>query len=212
MGRPFCFRAGGAWQPPLKLIGFLMEIDRRVEQLIAPTLADMGYEIVRLTVGGKQRPMLQILAERQDRVGMTVDDCAAISRAVSAILDVEDPITDAYTLEVSSPGVDRPLTRLEHFDRFAGFDAKIETREPVDGRKRFRGRILGTDGDAVLIAAEDVTGLPEGVEVSADAIPIDFIVRAKLLMTDALLAAGNDARKGGPDASASAPPEGPPPA
>ena len=194
------------------LIGSLMEIDRRVEELVAPTLAEMGYEIVRVTLGGKQRPMLQILAERKDRMGMTVDDCADISRAVSAILDVEDPIDGTYTLEVSSPGIDRPLTRLDHFERFAGFDAKIETREPIDGRKRFKGRILGTDGDCILIAAEDVSGLPEGVEVSADAIPIDAVVRAKLLMTDALLAAGQGGRDGGPEAGMPRPPDGPPPA
>ncbi len=189
-----------------------MEIDRRVEELVAPTLADMGYEIVRVTLGGKQRPMLQILAERKDRMGMTVDDCADISRAVSAILDVEDPIDGTYTLEVSSPGIDRPLTRLDHFERFAGFDAKIETREPVDGRKRFKGRILGTDGDCILIAAEDVSGLPDGVEVAADAIPIDAVVRAKLLMTDALLAAGQGSRDGGAEAEMPRPPDGPPPA
>ena len=205
----------GRWAPDSHLwmlIGSLMEIDRRVEELVAPTLAEMGYEIVRVTLGGKQRPMLQILAERKDRMGMTVDDCADISRAVSAILDVEDPIDGTYTLEVSSPGIDRPLTRIEHFERFAGFDAKIETRESVDGRKRFKGRILGTDGDCVLIAAEDVSGLPDGVEVSADAIPIDAIVRAKLLMTDALLAAGQGGRSDGSEAGMPRPPDGQPPA
>jgi ribosome maturation factor RimP len=110
---------------------------------------------------------------------MTVDDCADISRAVSALLDVEDPISSAYTLEVSSPGIDRPLTRAKDFDRFAGFEARIETRLPIDGRKRFRGILRGVqDGKVVVESPEGTFGLP-----------LDEVQRAKLILTDELIAA-----------------------
>jgi ribosome maturation factor RimP len=110
---------------------------------------------------------------------MTVDDCTDISRSVSAILDVADPIASAYMLEISSPGIDRPLTRPEDYDRFAGFEAKIELGQPIDGRKRFRGRILGRASDAVRLNAE-------AGEVS---LPFAAITKAKLVITDDLLAA-----------------------
>jgi ribosome maturation factor RimP len=110
---------------------------------------------------------------------MVVDDCADVSRAVSAVLDVEDPIDQAYTLEVSSPGLDRPLVKLADFGRFAGFDARVETGMPVDGRKRFRGRLLGIEGDLVRISVDGET-----MEV-----PYPAIARAKLVLTDELLRA-----------------------
>jgi ribosome maturation factor RimP len=109
---------------------------------------------------------------------MTVDDCADISRSVSALLDVADPIASAYTLEVSSPGIDRPLVRPEDYDRFAGFEARIEVSRPISGRKRFRGRLLGRSGDTVRLIAE-----AGEVEV-----PLSAIARAKLVLTDDLLA------------------------
>lgn len=155
-----------------------MELGQRIEDLIAPTVADMGYDIVRVQVTGNQRQRLQVMAERRDGQAITVDDCAEISRAVSAILDVEDPISGAYTLEVSSPGIDRPLTRLADFDRFAGLDARVETEAPVDGRRRFRGRLLGTEGESVKIRQDDTV---------LD-IPFGAIHRAKLILTDELLA------------------------
>src|SRR4051812_41161005 len=105
----------------------------------------MGYRLVRVAVLGAGRTTLQIMAERRDDAPMTVDDCAAISRAVSALLDVADPIASAYTLEVSSPGIDRPLVRPEDYDRFAGFEARIELSQPVSGRKRLRGRLGAQD-------------------------------------------------------------------
>src|SRR3546814_3591833 len=106
-----------------------MEIAARIEDMIAPSLAEMGYDLVRVSLtGGAARMTLQIMAERLDGAGMTVDDCAAISRAVSALLDVEDPIRGAYVLEVSSPGIDRPLTRARDYERFAGYEAKVELR------------------------------------------------------------------------------------
>jgi ribosome maturation factor RimP len=110
---------------------------------------------------------------------MTVEDCAEISRTVSALLDVADPIVGAYTLEVSSPGIDRPLIRREDFARFAGFEAKIELNAPQDGRRRFRGKLLGVEGDAVRLLVDD----------APVALPLAAVARAKLVLTDALLAA-----------------------
>lgn len=149
----------------------------RVERMIAPTLDDMGYEVVRVQLsGGRQHSRLQVMAERVDQLGMTVDDCAEISRAVSALLDVEDPIAGSYDLEVSSPGIDRPLTRARDFDRFAGQEAKVEMREAIDGQRRFRGLLLGLDGDCALLKTEAVTLR----------LPVDSIERAKLMLPDAL--------------------------
>jgi ribosome maturation factor RimP len=119
------------------------------------------------------------MAERKDDQPMTVEDCADISRQVSAVLDVEDPIRSSYTLEVSSPGVDRPLTRPKDFQRFAGFEAKLETRQPIDGRRRFTGRLLGLDGEVVRL--KDEAG-----EV---ALPYAQIQKARLVLTDELLKA-----------------------
>jgi len=147
--------------------------------LIEPSLDAMGYRLVRVAFLGSRQATLQIMAERRDDVPMTVENCTEISRSVSAILDVADPIASAYTLEVSSPGIDRPLTRPEDYDRFAGFEAKIELGTPVEGRKRFRGRLLGRTADQVRLAAE--TG-----EVS---LPFTAIAKAKLVITPDLLAA-----------------------
>src|SRR5712692_1684203 len=114
----------------------------------------MGYRVVRVVPTGARQATLQVMAERRDEVPMTVDDCAKISRSISALLDVADPIAEAYTLEVSSPGIDRPLVRPEDYDRFAGFAARIELGEPLDGRIRFRGRLLGREGDDIRLIAE----------------------------------------------------------
>ncbi len=156
-----------------------MERQDSLEALIEPTLTGMGYEMVRVVVSGRDRPTLQVMAERKDGVAMTIDDCETISRALSAKLDVEDPIASAYTLEVSSPGIDRPLVRPRDYQRFAGHVARVETRAPRDGRRRFTGRIVGADDGRVRIAVE------EG-EIE---IPFDEIARAKLLLTDELIAA-----------------------
>jgi ribosome maturation factor RimP len=158
-----------------------MGLDRAaaIERAIAPSLGAMGFEIVRLLLIGSHRPVLQIMIERVDRRGITVEDCAEVSRAVSALLDVEDPIIGAYTLEVSSPGLDRPLTRPEDFSRFAGFEAKLETRAPIAGRKRFRGRLIGLDGNLVRIATAE----------GEASLPIGDLQRARLVVTDELIAA-----------------------
>ena len=150
-----------------------------IQRLIEPVLEDMGFDLVRVQTQGSRRTVLQIMAEPKDGRPMGVEDCAAISRALSAILDVEDPIDEAYALEVSSPGIDRPLTRTAHFERYAGFDAKVEMNDPIDGRKRFSGKLLGVEDGNVLLE------LDEG-QVR---LPLDGVLKAKLVMTDALLKA-----------------------
>lgn len=156
-----------------------MSLTDNIANLIAPSIDALGYELVRVTLAGSTRKVLQIMAEPKDGRVMAVEDCARVSRAVSAILDVEDPISGAYSLEVSSPGIDRPLTRPKDFARFAGHEAKIETHEPIDGRKRFKGILKG-------VAAEHVKIDSEGAEV---ALPLNQIAKAKLVLTDALIAA-----------------------
>ena len=150
---------------------------RQIAAIIEPSLDAMGYRLVRVVLLSARQATLQIMAERRDEAAMTVDDCADISRTVSTLLDVADPIPVAYALEVSSPGIDRPLIERDDFVRYAGFEAKIELSEPLSGRKRFRGRLLGRAGDAVRLFGE------EG-EVS---LPFALITRAKLVLTDDLL-------------------------
>ena len=157
-----------------------MDLAGRVEALIGPIVEAMGFSLVRVQILGRSRPRLQVMAERTDGESMLVEDCAAISRAVSAVLDVEDPIAGAFILEVSSPGIDRPLVRLADFDRFVGFEAKVEMDLAVDGRRRFQGRLLGTEGDAVRLRMED----------SEVVLPYADIRRAKLVLTEELLATG----------------------
>ncbi len=156
-----------------------------IERLITPTAEAMGFEIVRVLITGTRRARLQIMAERADGGGMLVDDCARLSRAVSAVLDVEDPIAGSYELEVSSPGIDRPLTRLADFARFAGFVAKLESSAAgAEGRRRWSGRLLGLDGDRVRLATED----------GEVAVPFASLAKAKLVLTDDLIAAAQDGR------------------
>ncbi|MGH6931028.1 MAG: ribosome maturation factor RimP [Dongiaceae bacterium] len=158
-----------------------MAIDRAgaIERAITPTLKAMGFEIVRLLWMGRHQPIVQLMIERLDRRGVSVDDCAEVSRAVSALLDIEDPIIGAYTLEVSSPGLDRPLTRPEDYSRFAGFEARLETRAPIAGRRRFRGRLVGLEGNLIRIATAE----------GEAALPLSDVQRARLVVTDELLAA-----------------------
>lgn len=135
----------------------------------------MGFDIVAVRMHGGSRPRLQVMAEPKDRERlMTVDDCADISHAVSAILDVADPISGAYTLEISSPGLDRPLTRLGDYDRFEGEAARVEVEPDLDGRRKFKGRLAGTDGQAVLMDVDD------GGRVT---IPFASIRKAKLVQS-----------------------------
>ncbi len=121
-------------------------IDRRMAEIITPVIEDLGYELVRIRLMSGKESILQIMADKPEG-GIEVDDCALISTAVSATLDVEDLILDSYTLEVSSPGIDRPLTRIKDFDNFEGHEAKLETDELIDGRRRFKGMLAGTEGE-----------------------------------------------------------------
>lgn len=154
-----------------------MDLSGRLTELIRPAVEALGFEIVRVLIIGRQRIRVQVMVERLDQSPMTVDDCARISRALSAVLDVEDPIQGAYTLEVSSPGIDRPLVRLSDFARFAGHAARIELNRLIDGRRRYQGRLLGTEGDAVRLDAD-------GGEVR---LAFADIAQAKLVLSDALL-------------------------
>ncbi|MGB1034279.1 MAG: ribosome maturation factor RimP [Primorskyibacter sp.] len=159
-------------------------MDRRLADLLTPVLEDLGYELVRIRLMSGKTATLQIMAERPDG-GIEVDECAQISTAISAMMDVEDPILDAYTLEVSSPGIDRPLTRLKDFDTFEGYEAKLETLELVAGRKRFKGMLAGVEGTEVLINIEEGT---IGLE-------FEWLADAKLVLTDDLIREMLRARK-----------------
>ncbi|WP_108483820.1 ribosome maturation factor RimP [Oceaniglobus ichthyenteri] len=151
-------------------------IDRRLSEVITPVIEDLGFELVRVRYMGGKTPTVQIMADKPNG-GIEVDDCARISTAVSAHLDVEDPIEDAYSLEVSSPGIDRPLTRLKDFDVWQGYEAKIETSEMIDGRRRFKGILAGIEGSEVLIEIEEGTiGLQ-----------FDWLSDAKLVLTEDLI-------------------------
>ncbi|MBD3785456.1 MAG: ribosome maturation factor RimP [Sphingomonadales bacterium] len=156
-------------------------IDRRLAEIVAPVIEGLGYELVRIRLQGGKHATLQIMADRPEG-GINVDDCAAISTGVSAVLDVEDPITEQYTLEVSSPGIDRPLTRLKDFDAWEGYEVRLETTEQIDGRKRFKGMLRGTEGDEVLIEIED-----QGQDVTIG-LQFDWLADAKLVLTDELIA------------------------
>ncbi|QIK40074.1 ribosome maturation factor RimP [Pontivivens nitratireducens] len=158
-------------------------IDRRIHDIIAPAVEDMGFEIVRIRFMGGKTKVVQIMAERPEG-GIEVDDCAKISQAVSALLDVEDPIEGEYALEVSSPGIDRPLTRLKDFERYEGYQAKVETTELIDNRRRFNGELRGVqDGEILIEIAEGIVGLQ-----------FDWLADAKLILTDELIAESLKAR------------------
>ena len=161
-------------------------IDRRLAEIVRPVIEDLGYELIRLRFQSGRKPVLQIMADKPEG-GIEVDDCALISTDVSANLDVVDPIEAEYTLEVSSPGIDRPLTRLKDFDVWAGHEAKLETSELIEGRRRFKGILEGTEGDEVLIEVEEGTiGLR-----------FDWLSDAKLVLTDDLIREVLKARKDG---------------
>ena len=152
-----------------------MEQRSSLEDLVEPTLEGLGYRLVRVIVSGRHQPTLQVMAERKDDQPMALEDCEAISRALSAKLDVEDPIAGAYTLEVSSPGIDRPLMRPADYQRFVGQMARVETKVPtVDGRRRFAGKI----------EAADDTGIKMTVDEGQVDIAYAEIVRGRLMVSD----------------------------
>ena len=154
-----------------------MQENKSLYDLLEPTIENMGFDVVRILLTGAQRPTLQIMIERKDRKNLVVDDCASVSRAISVILDEKDPIDGEYSLEVSSPGIDRPLTKPEHFSRFSGYEAKIETSDAIDGRKRFKGKIIALNKDNSISFSMD------DKEYS---IPYESISKAKLVLTDEL--------------------------
>lgn len=158
----------------------LTGLEARIAERIAPTLADLGYELVRLSVLGRDTPTIQIMADRANGSLISVEDCEQISHAVGAILDVDDPIPGAWMLEVSSAGIDRPLTRAKDWERFAGHLAKAELDVPLNGRRRFSGTVMGArDGNAII-------RLDDGTEA---VLPLVDIRKARLVLTDALIEA-----------------------
>ena len=157
--------------------------DRALLELIDPVAESLGLDIVRVRLmGGTLRRRLQIMAERPSDHDIAVEECARLSRAVSEVFDAADPINGEYLLEVSSPGVDRPLTRQSDFDLFEGYEARLETDRMVEGRKRFKGILAGSEGENIAI---DLDG-----EEDTALIPFDWLVDAKLVMNDALLKRG----------------------
>ena len=154
----------------------------RVAALVEPVLAALGYRLVRIRISGFAGCTVQIMAERPDGT-MSIEDCEAASRALSPVLDVADPIDSAYRLEISSPGIDRPLVRRSDFDRYAGHVAQVEMQAPVDGRRRFRGELVGTDGAFARIRHADGAANAN----SEVLLPIDDMMEAKLVLTDALI-------------------------
>jgi ribosome maturation factor RimP len=154
-------------------------LEARILGIIHPTVSELGYELVRVMVLGRERPTVQIMADRADGQQISVEDCSIISRAVSAVMDVDDPIPGRWTLEVSSAGIDRPLTRVKDWNRYVGHLARIELAIPVSGRRRINGVILGADATTARVRE---------AEIDYD-IPMTDIRRAKLVLTDALIEA-----------------------
>lgn len=154
-------------------------LDARVAHIVAPSIEALGYRLVRVRVTGQNGCTVQVMAEREDG-SFTIEDCEAVSQAISPALDVDDPIGRAYHLEVSSPGLDRPLVRADDFARWAGNEAKIETAIPIDGRRRFRGIMLGVDDGKLAIRLADLGS-------ATVHLPLSEISDARLVLTDELV-------------------------
>ncbi|MBB3976485.1 ribosome maturation factor RimP [Rhizobium azooxidifex] len=157
-------------------------LDRRVAEIIEPTIEQIGYRLVRVRLSAQNGMTLQIMCERNDGT-MTVEDCEAVSMAISPVLDVEDPVDKAYHLEVSSPGIDRPMVRRSDFSRWQGHLVKCETSILIDGRKRFRGKIASADADGFTVERDQ----PAYGEEPTVAIPFSALAEAKLILTDDLI-------------------------
>ena len=147
-----------------------------LQDLIEPVVTAAGYELVRVMSIGQVNQTLQVMIDKLDGSDITVDDCAKVSHLLSDMLDEKDPIADKYSLEVSSPGLDRPLTKLEHFKRYVGYEIKLETEDKVENRKRFKGKIIEVVNNNVVLAMDE----------TAYTIPFDLIAKAKLVITDEL--------------------------
>ena len=156
-----------------------MEFVHRIEGMITPSVEALGFRLVSINYTAGKTPRLQIMAEHAETGRMNVEDCENVSRTISAVLDVEDPLVGAYALEISSPGIDRPLVELEDFEKFLGFDAKVEISKAVDGRKRFKGRLHTVKEGIVTIESKN-----EVFELA-----YQDIEKAKLLLSDELIAA-----------------------
>ncbi len=155
-----------------------MQNKHHLQDLLEPVISELGYETVRIMTIGQTNPTLQIMIDKLDGSDIVVEDCAKVSRKVSEVLDEKDPIKDQYNLEVSSPGLDRPLTKPEHFARFAGYEAKVETDELIENRKRFKGKILDIND------SENIRFEMDGTEYE---IPFAAVSKAKIVITDELL-------------------------
>lgn len=147
-----------------------------LQDLIEPVVEKEGFELVRVMTIGQANPTLQVMIDTLDGRDITVDDCATVSQALSAMLDEKDPIENRYSLEVSSPGLDRPLTKLKHFERWKGYEIKLETEDKVENRKRFKGKITSVDGNNIVLTADEVQYT----------IPFAAVAKAKLVVTDEL--------------------------
>ena len=158
-------------------------LEARIARIVEPVAIGLGYRLVRVKISAMDGTTLQIMAEKPDGT-MSVSDCEALSRDLSPVLDVEDPIDSEYNLEVSSPGIDRPLVRRSDFERWSGHQAKIELDRPADGRRRFKGLLAGLEGDAVKIELEPKSKLDEPELVT---LPLADIGEARLVLTDALI-------------------------
>jgi ribosome maturation factor RimP len=157
-------------------------LEARIARMVEPVVADLGYRLVRVKLSALNGMTLQIMAEKADGT-MSVDDCEILSRDLSPLLDVENPIDREYHLEVSSPGIDRPLVRLSDFDRWSGHKVKVELAGPIDGRRRFKGTLAGREGDAVKLALDSTS--KNGPEIVS--LPIADIDEARLVLTDSLI-------------------------
>lgn len=161
----------------------ILPVEERVNELIEVSLLQMGYEIVRIRFRGGKSGVLQIMIERCDGVAITLDDCETVSRHVSALLDVEDPFPERYRLEISSPGIERPLAKMKDFEKFKGYDIKLHTQVPIQGSKVFTGKLAGTlsDKGKILLIIEEKN--------SSVTLEIDYsnVQDAKLVATDAMI-------------------------
>lgn len=155
-------------------------MDRRMAEIVTPSIEALGFEVVRIRVMGGKSNTLQIMAERPEG-GIEVDECGQISNAISVLLDVEDPLEEAYALEVSSPGIDRPLTRLKDFETYEGYEAKVETSETIGGQRRFKGVLAGVEDGEVLLNIE------QGAETVTVGLDFEWLSDAKLILTEDLI-------------------------
>jgi ribosome maturation factor RimP len=149
----------------------------KIEELIAPTINSLGYDLVRVQILDEGTKTLQIMVDRLDEANLTVDDCSVISKEISVIIDINDPIGENYLLEVSSPGIDRPLLRFKDFEKYAGFHARVDMSIALEGRKKFKGKLTGIEGDNIRIKVKEETYL----------LPFSKIEKAKLTLTQELL-------------------------